>query len=81
MRVVGEIQHPTIKITLFHWNNKYLIKLETPFLEQTFKIPEHDLTSDEELREIIDGPFLNEVISRFEGMSKSLGESMARNQI
>src|SRR4051812_23403732 len=50
MRVVGEIPHSDCKITIFHWNNRYLIKLERGPFEQTFKIQEYDLTSEEEVR-------------------------------
>jgi hypothetical protein len=32
MRIVGEIPHDVCKITLFSWNNRYLIKLELGFI-------------------------------------------------
>jgi hypothetical protein len=81
MRVVGEIPHPTLKITIFNWNNRYLIKLEDSTLEQTFKVSEFDVTSDMDVQKILDKEFLNEAESRFRAMSLSLSESMSRNEV
>lgn len=72
MRVVGEIPHPEMKITIFHWNNRYLIKLEWGPFEQTFKIEEYDLTSEKEVNQIVNEVFLNEALARFSEMAKSL---------
>ena len=49
MRLVREIAHSDCKITIFSWNNRYLIKHEQGMLEQTFKIPELDLSGEEDL--------------------------------
>jgi hypothetical protein len=76
MRVIGNIQHPEIKITLFHWNNKYLIKLETDLLEQTFKIPEYDLTTETELNQVVNPQFLEAAMNRFNDMSKNLQDAV-----
>lgn len=72
MRVVGEIAHPEIKITIFHWNNRYLIKLEAGPFEQTFKIEEYDLTSEEDVKKIANEEFIQQAIVRFNEMAKSL---------
>lgn len=37
MRVIGDIQHPTMKITVFKHNDKVSIKFEKNLLEQIFK--------------------------------------------
>jgi hypothetical protein len=76
MRVVGEIPHPDCKITIFHWNNRYLLKLELGLLEQTFKIEEYDLGSDEDLKKIINGQFLEKAMNRFQDMAISLREAV-----
>ena len=78
MRVVGEIPHPQCKITIFAWNNRYLIKLEQGLLEQTFKVNEYDVTSEAELYRIVDEAFLEEAMQRFAGMSESLRQAMQR---
>jgi len=78
MRVVVEIPHKECKITVFAWNNRYLIKLEQGLLEQTFKINEYDLAGESELFKIIDEPFIQEAIKRFEEMNSSLQQTLQR---
>lgn len=75
MRVVGEINHPDCKITIFHWNNKYLIKLELGPFEQTFKLNEFDIGSEDELRKIVNEDFIDQAMARFADMSRSLSEA------
>lgn len=79
MRIVREIPHPDCKITIFSWNNRYLIKLEQGVLEQTFKIPEMDLTSEADLLSIIDAEFLHQASNRFQDMGRSLYDAQNRN--
>jgi hypothetical protein len=79
MRLVREIAHPDCKITIFSWNNRYLIKLEQGLLEQTFKVPETDVTSEEELLSVIDAEFLQQAGNRFDDMGQSLYEARKRS--
>ncbi|MDQ4141800.1 MAG: hypothetical protein M3142_14925, partial [Bacteroidota bacterium] len=66
MRVVAEIPHASVKITVFSWNGKYLIKLERGPYEQTYKISEMDvLGGDEALKQILDNTFINEAVALF----------------
>lgn len=76
MRIVGEIPHEKIKITIFSWNNKYLLKLEKDNLEQTFKVSEMDVTGDEDLKLILNEKFLEKAMNRFEEMRSALNEAM-----
>ncbi|MEQ9301161.1 MAG: hypothetical protein RIF33_21475 [Cyclobacteriaceae bacterium] len=70
MRVIGEIEHSEVKITMFHWNNKYLIKFERGMLEQTYKFSEFDVTGEAEIKEMIDDSFITKVVQRFTEMGK-----------
>jgi hypothetical protein len=81
MRVVREISHPQFKITIFSWNNRYLVKLEQGLLEQTFKISELDLTGDEDLLAILDAEFLHQANLRFQDMGQSLHEARVRTGV
>lgn len=72
MRVIGEIPHPECKINIFHWNNKYLVKLELGPFEQTFKIPEFDVNSEDALKRMINEDFISRAMARFADMSQSL---------
>ncbi|WKN33005.1 hypothetical protein PZB74_06565 [Porifericola rhodea] len=76
MRIVGEIPHAECKITIFSWNNKYLIKLERGLIEQTFKVPEMDVSGDEDIRQMLSGPFMDKALLRFEEMEASLMEAL-----
>ncbi|MEJ7646683.1 MAG: hypothetical protein WKF87_18955 [Chryseolinea sp.] len=78
MRVVGEIPHSECKITVFAWNNRYLIKVEQGLLEQTFKLNEYDVTSEAELHTLIDETFVQEAITRFNDMRSSLQQALQR---
>jgi hypothetical protein len=81
MRVVGEIPHPNLKITIFSWNNRYLIKLEDAVIEQTFKVSAFDITTENDIYKILDTEFLDQAVNRFGEMSKALAESMQRNDV
>jgi len=37
MRIIGEIDHPTLKITVFKNGNRFSIKFEDGGVEQTYK--------------------------------------------
>ena len=78
MRVVREIPHPQCKITVYSWNNRYLIKLEESLLEQTFKIDQFEVTSDEELIQMLDATFIQQALDRFHEMGKSFYEARQR---
>ena len=78
MRVVDEIAHPACKITVFSWNMKYLIKLERGLIEQTFKVPELEVTGDGDIKEILSGDFLDEAVERFSEMEASLMRALEK---
>lgn len=80
MRVVREIPHPQVKITLFHWNNRYLIKLEAGTYEQTYKISEFDVTSEDEVITLLDEQFISQALTHFNAMAKSFQEAIHRGQ-
>jgi hypothetical protein len=72
MKVIGTIIRPECTITLFHWNNKYLLKLEAGPFEQTYKVDEYELATEDDLRKIINEDFMSEAMERFADMGKSL---------
>jgi hypothetical protein len=72
MRIIGEIPHPQCKITLYHWNNRYVIKVEKGYFEQTFKVDQFELASENDLHQLMNNTFMEEVVARFDAMEKSL---------
>lgn len=80
MRLVKDFVHGAVRVSIFNWNNKYLIKLETGQFEQTFKINELELDSEEEVHQLINSDFINQCMRRFEEMSDQLGQGLQRLQ-
>jgi hypothetical protein len=78
MRIVREIAHPQCKITIYAWNNRYLIKLEEGGLEQTYKINQSDILSEDDLLRILDAEFIQQSLTRFAEMARSL--NLARDR-
>ncbi|HSZ24815.1 MAG TPA: hypothetical protein VK766_03805 [Cytophagaceae bacterium] len=79
MRTVAEIPHSDFKITVFAWNNKYIIKLEKGNYEQTYKVSEMDTNGDEDVYKLIkDEAFINAAKDRFKEMNQQLNEALNR---
>ncbi len=75
MRVLANIPHAEFSITIFSWNQKYLLKFEMNNLEQTYKISELDITGIQEIEEMCqDESFLRAVASQFEQMENTLAQ-------
>lgn len=72
MRTIGEIVHPDVKISLFSWNGKFLVKFEQGPCEQLFKF-EHLEISEADVRALIkdqDTPLVRGVLARFKDMQQ-----------
>ena len=78
MRQVGEIAHPECKITIFSWNNRYLLKFEQGYLEQTYKIDQYDVADENDLRKLVDQNFVNQALKLFDEMNQSLQTALHR---
>ncbi len=79
MRIVFEIPGEQVKTTVFHWNQKYLIKFETAMYEQTYKVSEMDVCGDEDIRKLIDDEAFQQTwIKQFQSMNQGLQEAIGR---
>jgi hypothetical protein len=73
MRIVKELSQSDIRITIFDWNEKYLIKYEFGPIEQTYKISKWDVDSEEDLIiKILSDELFNEIKLRFDEMGDTL---------
>jgi len=72
MRLIGTILHPGMRISVFHMNGKYIVKLEAGPMEQVFKFSEEEVKGLEDLRQVLDEPFLQKAIARFNEMFADL---------
>lgn len=79
MRVIAELPHPEFKITIFSMNQKFIVKMEKGILEQSYKIPDMDLTDGiNSVFEILDEAFLATVATRFIDMGKDFKDAYYR---
>jgi len=81
MRVVKEVPHAQFKITIFSWNEKYIIKIEIGQFEQVYKIKHLDVTGLDDVIERIDKEFLEEAMQRFMSMRSSFSEAFKRKNL
>ncbi len=69
MRVISENTKENLKITLFSWNEKYILKFEQGLLEQTYKISQLDVYGEQEILEILENEdFIKKINGNFEKM-------------
>ena len=80
MRIVAEIPHPDFKITVFNWNERYLLKIEAGPFEQTYKIGQYDLDSEEDVKKILSPEFLQKALQIFLQMRDAFKESLKQLQ-
>ena len=80
MRVVGEIGHPSLKITIFKNDGKFSIKFESGLLEQTYKFRDDDrLATVEDVKKMVDAAFIADIEDILRGMYTTKMAAMQRN--
>lgn len=70
MRLVKEIPHQQYKIQIFHYNAKYIVKIELGQFEQTYKIGDTDVFGLEDVERMINQELLVNSLHRFVDMRK-----------
>lgn len=78
MRVVDTIPHPSITISIFSMNDKFVVKFEAGPMEQAFKFKYDEVKSIDNLKSIIDEEFISKVHSRFNEMFISMNEAKSK---
>lgn len=69
MRIIGYLPHPVLKITVFKMETRFTVKFENEWLEQSFRFAQSDqLESFEDIQQLIDKHFMEQVEQRFESM-------------
>jgi len=77
MRIIDSIPHPSISISIFQMNDKYIVKFEAGPMEQAFKFYTEDVKSVERLKSIINEAFIEKVRVRFNDMFLQLKEAQS----
>ena len=79
MRIIGEIQHPTLKITIFKMGERTSVKFENERYEQTYKLGmEERLARPEAIGAWVDATFLENVQKTFQQMHQAQMAAMGR---
>ncbi len=79
MRTVCEIPHPALKITVFNYNDKFLIQVESGPFKQTYTIPVDKISSVDKIKEMMDEEFLSKCEATMDGMFENFKGSIQRN--
>ncbi len=79
MRIIGYIEHPVLKITIFKMDNKISVKFESGLYEQTYKFRAGDSTNTlEDVQKLVDTAFCDEVLQMLNRMHTLKNQAMAR---
>ena len=76
MRIIDTIPHPSINISIFQMNDKYIVKFEAAMMEQVFKFNTNEITGLEALKKIINPDFIEAVRKRFNDMYLQYKDSL-----
>ena len=79
MRIIGYIEHPTLKITVFKMDDKLSLKFESGLYEQTYKFRASNEINDlVHIQSLVDEFFLQKVMSDLTQMHRTKMEAMSR---
>jgi hypothetical protein len=77
MHFIKEIPHDSMRISLFEWNSKYILKFETTDLEQSFKFSIMDFSDQKEIEELAtSSSFQNTIIQNFKNMYEAMSQNL-----
>ena len=75
MRFLEQIMHPYFTIQIFHWNGKYILKIEWSLFEQVFKISDQENAALQKLKSNINPNFLQKCKERFAQMQANFDKN------
>jgi hypothetical protein len=81
MRLLENISHPHCKISVFSWNEKYIIELEWGQLKQSFKVNHDSVEGIEQIRKMVTDEFLNDAYLQFQQMHTNLSKSYQKSKL
>jgi hypothetical protein len=82
MRIIGNIEHPVLKITVFKMDNKISVKFESGLYEQTYKFRTGDgMENFEDVERLVDADLLNRVGEILQVMHEAKNQAMLRTYV
>lgn len=80
MRIIGEIDHPVLKITVFQMNNRLSVKFEAGPYEQTYKFRQGEgVDTLDDVRRIVDAPFTQAIQEELQLMHRRKMAALSRH--
>ena len=73
MRIVKELNVETFKVTVYFWNNKYILKYENGWHEITYKISQLDINSESDVDVFLSDP---EIIQKIKESFDKVNETL-----
>jgi len=68
MRIVSEWNYKQLKVTVFHYNEKFSLKLETDLMEQIYKFRDGQINSLADIKSKIGDAFYEDALESFAKM-------------
>lgn len=68
MRIIDSIPHPSMNISIFQMNDKYIVKFEAGPMEQAFKFSMEDVKGVAGLKQLVNAEYIEKVRVRFNEM-------------
>lgn len=79
MRILGYIDHPTLKITVFKMDNRLSVKFESGFYEQTYKFRSGmEIENLKDIEKLIDASFIQAVLAEMGTMNQIRNQALKR---
>lgn len=80
MRIIGNIEHPILKITVFKMENRISVKFESGLYEQTYKFRSGEgVESLADVEKVVDATFQAQVLQHLTLMNEIKNQAVGRN--
>jgi hypothetical protein len=79
MRIIGQIEHPSLKISVFKNEGRTSVKFETAHYEQTYKLGDDErFATLEGVKQFVDNALIERTLEIFRQMHSTRLDVMAR---
>lgn len=79
MRIVSEWNYKNLKVSVFHMNERFSVKIEDNLLEQTYKFRDGQISDLSDLKSILNESFYSKCIDLFSSMSNNRNQILKAN--
>lgn len=75
MRTVANIPHPHIKISIFQYNDKYIIEMEVAQYKQSYKIAVESVNGIDGVKALCTPELIQNTLARFSAMHEDFAKA------